>query len=85
MKGEWAGYDTPFVVGEGSVSVSVKTIPGLKYALQRTDSLRRAEGASSDQQWGEVKSVIATGTSVTLTDDNPPAAKAFYRVGVFAP
>ena len=73
------------MVGEGCVEVTAKAIPGLKYTLKRTDSLRRAEGVTSDQQWGEVKSVIATGTSVTLTDEEPPEGQAFYRVGVSVP
>ena len=73
----------PFVVGEGSVSVTVKAIPGLKSTLKRTDSLRRAEGVAPYQDWGAVgEPVVATGPTVTLTDDNPPTDQAFYRIVV---
>jgi hypothetical protein len=45
---------------------------GWVYALERTENF---------QSWNEVASVItAMNGTVTLTDANPPAAKAFYRV-----
>ena len=73
------------VLGAG-VSVKVATIPGLKYTLKRTDSLRRAEDVAPYQDWGEAgEPVIATGPTVTLEDPNPPADKAFYRVEVSTP
>ena len=66
--------------------MKVATIPGLKYTLKRTDSLRRAEGVAPYQDWGAVgEPVVATGPTVTLTDDNPPADKAFYKVEVSVP
>ena len=73
------------MLGAG-VSVKVATIPGLKYTLKRTDSLRRAEDVAPYQDWGEAgEPVVATGPTVTLTDDNPPADKAFYTIGVSVP
>ena len=72
----------PFVVGEGSAAVKVKSIPGLKYTLKRTDSLRRAEDVAPYQ---EVAVETATEATVTLTDDDPPADKAFYTIGVSVP
>ena len=69
-------------VGEGRVSVKVATIPGLKYTLKRTDSLRRAEDVAPYQVAADK---VADGTTVTLEDPNPPADKAFYRVEVSAP
>ena len=73
------------MLGAG-VSVKVATIPGLKYTLKRTDSLRRAEDVAPYQEWDAVgEPVVATGTTVTLEDPNPPADKAFYRVEVSAP
>ena len=74
MRGAWC-----LVLG------AVRAIPGLKYTLQWTDSLRRSEGVSPDPEWGEVKSAIVTGTLVTLTDEEPPEGQAFYRVGVSVP
>ena len=76
----------PFTVGEGSVAVTVKAIPGLKYALKRTDSLRPVEDNGPYQEWGEVGDpVVATGVTVTLEDAEPPADKAFYTIVVSMP
>ena len=75
----------PFMVGEGSAAVTVKAIPGLKYTLKRTDSLRGVEDNAPYQEWLDVASETATGTTVTLTDDKPPADKAFYTIGVSVP
>ena len=69
----------PFTVGKGAVTVTVKAIPGLKYALKRTDSLRRGEDTAPYQT---VAVETATGTRVTLTDTEPPKGGAFYRVVV---
>ena len=76
-------------VGDSGVSVTMRAIPGLKYALKRTDSLRRGEdtapypGVSEASGWAVVgEPVVATGTMVTLTDANPPKGGAFYRVVV---
>ena len=69
----------PFAVGKGAVTVTVKAIPGLKYALKRTDSLRRAEDVAPYQT---VAVETATGARVTLTDTEPPKGGAFYRVVV---
>lgn len=44
-----------------------------------------AEGADGTV-WGEAgEPVIATGPTVTLTDDKPPADKAFYTISVSVP
>ena len=73
-------------VGEGCVAVAVKAIPGLKYTLKRTDSLRRAEGVAPYQDWGAVgEQVVAEATTVTLTDGDPPTDQAFYRIVVSVP
>ena len=74
----------PFVVGEGAVSVTVRAIPGLCYTLERTGTLRRDGDLSPYQWWDVVGSEVATGTTVTLTDGNPPTGKAFYRIEVSA-
>ena len=64
------------------MAVTVKAIPGLKYTLKRTDSLRRAEDVAPYQ---EVAVETATGPTVTLEDGDPPADKAFYTIGVSVP
>ncbi len=74
----------PFVVGEGGVALTVRAIPGLVYELRRTGTLRREGDLLPFQWWGAVKSEAATGVTVTLTDDAPPAGKAFYRIEVSA-
>ena len=70
------------MVGEGAVDVTVQAIPGLKYTLKRTDSLRRAEGVAPYQV---VADKVAEGTTVTLTDGDPPTDQAFYRIVVSVP
>ena len=76
------GVDNPFVVGEGAVTVAVKAIPGLKYELRR--GVKIGSGGIIDPALpGEP--VVATGTTVTLTDANPPNGGAFYRVVVSVP
>ncbi len=64
----------PFVVGEGEVAVTIKTIPGLKYSL-----IRGAELGKIDTT---VVTTLATSAETTLKDEKPPAGKAFYQVGV---
>lgn len=64
-----------FVVGEGSVTVTVRTIPGLKYALIRGTGL----GAITTTV---VEPTLATEAQMTLTDAEPSAGAAFYRVVV---
>ncbi len=65
----------PFVVGEGEVALTIKTIAGLKYLL-----IRGAEiGAITDTV---VEPTIATEAEMTLKDENPPPGNAFYKVGV---
>ena len=69
--------------GQVGVSVTMRTIPGLKYTLLRTDALRRDEGIVPCQTWAIVgEPVIATGATVTLIDGESPAGQAFYKVGV---
>ena len=67
------------VLGAG-VSVKVATIPGLVYELTRATALDAAFGSI-----GSGVKATGIGAPVTLTDDNPPADKAFYRVEVSAP
>ena len=75
-----------FAVGEGCAAVTVRAIPGLKYALQRTDSLRPVEGNGPYPDWGVVgEPVVAEDATVTLKDDKPPEGAAFYRVVVSVP
>ena len=64
----------PFVVGEGEVAVTIKTIPGLKYSL-----IRGAELGKIDTT---VVTTLATESQMTLKDGDPPADKAFYNVSV---
>ena len=68
----------PFVVGD-TAAVTVRAIPGLTYELWRGASV----GAVRE---GEDRTVVAsetaTTTRVTLTDDKPPADKAFYVIQV---
>ena len=71
------GVDNPFVVGEGSVEVAIKSIPGLKYELKRTTALDTAFGSIGDGVKG-----IGNGNPIILKDANPPADKAFYNVNV---
>ena len=66
-------------------AVTVRAIPGLKYTLNRTDSLRRVGNVAPCLEWSVVASETANGAVVTLTDDNPPADKAFYKVVVSVP
>ena len=69
-------------VGKGAVTVAVKAIPGLKYELRR--GVKIGSGGIIDPALpGDP--VIATGTRVTLSDDNPPADNAFYVIGVSVP
>ncbi len=68
----------PFTVGEGSVTVTVRTIPGLKYSLVRGIEL----GAITTTV---VKPTLATEAQMTLTDAEPSADKAFYKVVVSVP
>ncbi len=65
----------PFVVGEGEVAVTIKTIPGLKYSLIRGAEL----GAIAETV---VEPTLATSAETTLKDSTPPTGNAFYRVGV---
>ena len=78
--GEGTPATQPFVVGEGAVEVKVATIPGLVYELTRTTALDAAFGSI-----GSGVKATGIGAPVTLTDDNPPVDKAFYRVEVSAP
>ena len=65
-----------------TVTVAVKAIPGLKYELRR--GVKIGSGGIIDPALpGDP--VIATGTRVTLSDDEPPADKAFYVIGVSVP
>ncbi len=67
--------DEPFVVSEGKVVLTIKTIPGLKYSL-----IRGAEiGAITETV---VEPTLATGEKMTLEDDISPTGKAFYKVGI---
>ena len=84
LDGEGAVATQPFAVGKGTVTVTVKAIPGLRYELRRRETLSAPVGEGADGTgWDEVgESVVATGTRVTLTDANPPKGGAFYRVVV---
>ena len=60
----------------------MKAIPGLKYELRRWGTLAaRPESAP----YQVVADKVAEGASVTLSDDDPPADKAFYVIGVSVP
>ena len=75
----------PFTVGEGSAAVTVRAIPGLKYELRRWETLDAESAVSSKPPYQVVADKVAEGASVTLTDDDPPADKAFYAIGVSVP
>ena len=68
------------MVGEGSVAVTVKAIPGLKYTLLRAEVIGSGGFVETALPVGEP--VVATGATVTLEDGDPPADKAFYKVNV---
>ena len=68
--------NAPLEVGT-SVDVGVKTIPGLKYQLIRSDAPNGTFGGVGDV-------VTGTGAPVKLSDSNKPANKAFYKVKVSA-
>ena len=69
------GMTAPFEAGT-DVAVGVKTIPGLKYQLIRSDA--------PNGTFGDVDGASATGTGapVKLEDKNKPSGKAFYKVKV---
>ena len=75
----------PFAVGEGSAAVTVRAIPGLKYELRRWETLDAESAVSSKPPYQVVTDKVAEGASVTLSDDDPPADKAFYAIGVSVP
>ena len=64
----------PFAVGEGEVTLTIKTIPGLKYSLIRGTELGKIDTT--------VVTTPATSAETTLKDSTPPTSNAFYRVGV---
>ena len=83
--GKLGDGEEPFVVGEGDVTVKVKSIPGLRYGLWRGTSVETVCGGETPPpQEGICVSATATETTVTLVDDKPPAGAAFYRVVVSA-
>jgi hypothetical protein len=63
----------------GDVTVSFTGSPGGVYTLQRSTTLNAND-------WADVDSDTAPGSgAVTLTDPDPPAVKAFYRVSYPGP
>lgn len=57
-----------------NAAVSFNSLSGVQYTLQYKNSL-------SDPQWQSLPPPLAgTGSSLTLTDTNPPLAQRFYRV-----
>ena len=77
------GVDNPFVVGEGSVEVAIKSIPGLKYTLVRGESVEEVCGCEgTPAPKGIVAQEVAKDATVTLKDANPPEGQAFYNVNV---
>ena len=64
----------PFAVGEGSVSLTVQTIPGLTYVLLR--------GETPDKVDEAVASGMATKNVMTLEDFDKPKDGAFYLIKV---
>lgn len=68
----------PFVVGD-KTTVTVKAIPGLTYELRRGSTV---EAVREDADPAMVANETATNTLVTLTDDKPPADRAFYVIRV---
>ena len=76
----------PFTVGEECVAVTVRAIPGLKYALRRGDSVVAVCGGETPPPQRVVcESVVAETTTVTLEDAEPPEGQAFYTIGVSVP
>ena len=67
----------PLDVGE-EVSVGVKSIPGLVYRLARGTAPNEIDTSAANV----VAEEKATSSRVSLVDDYPPAAGAFYRVTV---
>ena len=67
----------PFEVGD-DVSVGVKSIPGLVYRLARGMT---PDGINTVAE-NAVATEAATSSRVSLTDEEPPAGAAFYRVTV---
>ena len=83
--GEGAVATQPFAVGKGAVSVTVKAIPGLRYELVRGDTVEAVSARLESAPYQTVAVETATGATVTLTDDEPPAGQAFYRIVVLVP
>jgi len=67
----------PFEVSD-DVSVGVKSIPGLVYRLARGTTPDGIDTAAANA----VAQETATSSRVSLTDEEPPAGAAFYRVTV---
>ena len=67
-----AGSTSPFAFADGRVELSVKSIPGLTYRLQK--------GRTPDALEPFGVGVVATGNVVVLTDE--ASDRAFYRVEV---
>ena len=67
----------PLDVGE-DVSVCVKSIPGLVYRLARGTAVDEIDTSAANA----IAEETAASSRVSLVDDDPPAAGAFYRVTV---
>ena len=67
----------PLDVGE-DVSVGVKSIPGLVYRLARGTAVDEIDTSAANA----IAEEKAASSRVSLVDDYPPAAGAFYRVTV---
>ena len=68
---------SPLDVGE-AVSVGVKSIPGLIYSLARGTAPNEIDTSAANV----VAEEKAISSRVSLVDDDPPAAGAFYKVTV---
>jgi len=71
----------PFAVGD-DVSVGVKTIPGLRYALMRGATLETLSDESTSEG---VTNEVAETTRLRLRDSKPPSGQAFYLITVGLP
>lgn len=72
---------TGFEVG-GTVSVEVKTEPGLRYTLLRFGGIGKLSGGVTSVAADWSVSAVADGVTLTLVDPAPPAGRAIYAVTV---
>ena len=67
--------EAPLTIGD-NVDIKIKPVPGLSYVLSRSTDL------VEESSWTGVDSATAEADSetLTLTDSDKPADKAFYKV-----